>query len=152
MVQWPSLNKARGILQQRGCQDGKSWKAGRTVKCHLAPCQSLQSRTLNKVWRIRPGSISISSQARMEEGLSERFQERGGVIAFSSTPPGDPLRLQQSVPQMALIQWNGSQQNKNVYIWEGDGQGEVCRGGGGWESSEDSHQNVLCTCMRLSKN
>lgn len=35
MVQWSSLNKTRGIFQQRGCQDGKSWKAGRTVKCHL---------------------------------------------------------------------------------------------------------------------
>lgn len=115
------------------------------------PCQTLQSRTLNKLGMIgwdlhktrqhqhqQPGGISVGNQAASasaarqhqqqhqqpgsrsnsissQAAAATRQQQPGkrdlvkgarkgrGVIAFSSVPAGDPLRLQQSVPQMALM-------------------------------------------------
>lgn len=118
MVQWSSLKKAQG------CQDGKSWKAGRTVKCHLLDHASHCDHILlaNYGGVDQAASAPAARQGWKRDSVRD-FRKGRGVIAFNSVPTGDPFRFHQSVPQMALIKRNRSQRNKNVCIWEGNGQG-----------------------------
>lgn len=104
MAQWSSLNKAQGIFQQRGCQDGKSWKAGRTMKCHLLDHAShCDHILLTNYGELDQATSAPAARLGWKRDAVRDFRKGGGIVAFSSVPTGDPLRLHQSAPQMALI-------------------------------------------------